>query len=83
LLDTFNSYNVTLTRGVYELGNLDVEDTDIKQQLVRIRKGNREYILPISERACKWIVFYLAKLRPQLATITSDSALFLSDKRFL
>jgi integrase/recombinase XerD len=65
-----------------ELRNLDIEDIDIKQQLVRIRKGkgDREYILPISERACEWIVFYLAKLRPQLATITSGSALFLNDK---
>jgi integrase/recombinase XerD len=65
-----------------ELRDLDVEDIDIKQQLVRIRKGkgDREYILPISERACEWIVFYLAKLRPQLATISSGSALFLNDK---
>ena len=65
-----------------ELRNLDVEDIDLKQQLVRIRKGkgDREYILPISERACEWIIFYLTKLRPQLATITSGSALFLNDK---
>jgi integrase/recombinase XerD len=64
------------------LRNVDIEDIEIKQKLVRIRKGkgDREYILPISERACEWVVFYLAKLRPQLATITSGSALFLNDK---
>jgi integrase/recombinase XerD len=67
-----------------ELLNLDLEDIDFEQQLVRVRKGKgkREYILPISDRACEWLVFYLTKLRPQLAHIKSGSALFLNDNGY-
>lgn len=65
-----------------ELRNLDIEDIDFEQQLLRVRKGKgkREYILPVSARACEWIVFYLTKLRPKLANIKSGGALFLDDK---
>lgn len=64
-----------------ELMNLDLEDIDFEQQLVRIRKGKskREYILPISDRACEWLVIYLSKLRPKLAHIKSGCGLFLND----
>jgi len=49
---------------------------------VREGKGKREYILPISDRACEWLVLYLTKLRPQLAHIKSGSALFLNDNGY-
>ncbi|MCH2192159.1 MAG: tyrosine-type recombinase/integrase [Gammaproteobacteria bacterium] len=65
-----------------ELLHLDIEDVDFNQQLIRVRKGkgNREYILPVSDRAIEWLAFYLTKLRPKLATLQSGSALFLNDK---
>lgn len=65
-----------------ELRQLDVGDIDLEQQLVRVikGKGGREYILPISDRACEWIVFYLAKLRPKLSKGSFSSVLFLNDK---
>lgn len=64
-----------------ELMHLDLEDIDLDQQLVRVRKGKgkREYILPISDRACGWLVLYLSSMRPRLAHIKSGSALFLND----
>lgn len=64
-----------------ELMHLDLEDIDFEQQLVRVRKGKskREYILPVSERACEWLVLYLTKVRPKLVHIRSGSALFLND----
>ncbi|KFZ35940.1 integrase [Shewanella mangrovi] len=64
-----------------ELLHLDIEDIDLTEHLVRVRKGkgNREYILPVSDRACEWVAFYLAKLRPGLSSISSGSALFLND----
>lgn len=65
-----------------ELRGLDIEDVDLKQNLIRIRKakGGREYILPISERACEWLIFYLAKIRPLRANLTSGSAMFITNK---
>lgn len=65
-----------------ELRGLDVEDIDLKQNLVRVKKakGGREYILSISKRACEWIVFYLTKVRPLRASLSTGSAMFITGK---
>ncbi len=82
ILETFFATGIRRT----ELANLDVEDVDLGGQLVRIRigKGQRERIVPISTRGCEWIAFYLSKVRPRLSFINSGSALFLANngKRF-
>lgn len=64
-----------------ELLHLEIEDILFDQKLVRIRKGkgNKEYLIPISDRASEWIIFYLAKLRPSLAKSSFNSVLFLND----
>ncbi len=69
-----------------ELANLDIEDVDLHEQQVRIRKGkgNRDRFVPISERGCEWIAFYLSKIRNRISFLKSGSALFLANngKRF-
>lgn len=58
----------------------------MEEKLLRIRKGKgqRERIVPISERYCEWIAFYLSRIRPSIAFVNSCSALFLANngKRF-
>lgn len=66
ILETFFATGMRRT----ELIKLDIEDVDLNEQQVRIRKGKegkggRERIVLISERGCKWVVFYLSKVRPR------------------
>jgi len=65
-----------------ELRMLDIEDIDLTEFLLRVNhgKGHKERIVPISQRACEWIAFYLSKIRPMISFITSGSALFLSNQ---
>lgn len=82
ILETFFATGIRRT----ELANLDVEDVDLGERQVRIRKGkgHRERIVPISARGCEWIAFYLSKVRSRLSFVKSGSALFLANngKRF-
>jgi integrase/recombinase XerD len=82
ILETFFAIGIRRT----ELANLDIEDVDLNEQRVRIRKGKggRERIVPISIRGCEWLAFYLGKVRPRISFINSGSALFLANngKRF-
>ena len=77
ILETFFATGIRRT----ELANLDIEDVDLNEQQVRIRKGkgDRERIVPISSRGCEWIAFYLSKVRPRISFIGSGSALFLAN----
>lgn len=77
ILETFFATGIRRT----ELTNLDIEDVDLNEQQVRIRKGkgDRERIVPISNRGCEWIAFYLSKVRPRISFIASGSALFLAN----
>jgi integrase/recombinase XerD len=65
---------------------LDIEDVDLAEQLLRINrgKGNKERIVPISHRACEWLMFYISKVRSVTSFIGSGSALCLanSGKRY-
>jgi integrase/recombinase XerD len=82
IMETFFATGIRRT----ELANLDIDDVDLNEQQVRVRKGKggRERIVPISERGCEWIAFYLSKVRPRISFISSGSALFLANngKRF-
>lgn len=64
-----------------ELLHLDIDDVNLSDNLLRVNhgKGSKERIVPISPRACEWIVLYLSKIRPQFAQISSGSTLFLAN----
>lgn len=64
-----------------ELLSVDIDDVNLAEKLLRVNrgKGNKERIVPISERACQWIAMYLSKIRPRLANISSGSTLFLAN----
>src|SRR5690606_31844275 len=48
---------------------------------VREGKGKKDRLLPIGERACRWIDRYVSEVRPQLVVAgDDDQALFLDNK---
>jgi integrase/recombinase XerD len=64
-----------------EVVGIGVFDLDLEQGLVRVRhgKGNRQRVIPVGERACRWVERYLAEVRPSLVVEPDDGTLFLSD----
>lgn len=64
-----------------ELANLALYDIEFAQGTVLIRKGkgNKDRLIPIGERALRWIERYLDEVRPQLLTDRADTTLFLTD----
>lgn len=64
-----------------EVVGLGVFDVDFSQELVRVRhgKGGRERVIPMGERACRWVERYLADIRPSLVVEPDDGTLFLAD----
>lgn len=64
-----------------ELIGLGVFDIDPASGVLWVRKGKggRERVVPIGERACRWIDRYLLESRPQLALAPNDATLFLAD----
>lgn len=65
-----------------ELAHLQLDDIDTTEQLLTINlgKGAKDRIIPLSERACLWIGFYIQHLRPLYANWLSGNILFLNDK---
>ena len=65
-----------------ELANLDIDDVDLKECIVTVRKGKgeRDRRAPIAEPSCVWIAIYLKHVRPRLQHLTSGRALFLDNK---
>lgn len=63
-----------------ELCALEIFDVDVERGTVLIRqgKGKKDRVVPIGERACRWIEKYLADVRPVLAAVAGDHALFVS-----
>jgi integrase/recombinase XerD len=76
ILETF--YSTGMRR--MELINLKVYDVDFDRGTVMIRKGkgNKDRMIPIGQRAIKWIEKYLYELRPSLVVEPDESYLFLS-----
>ncbi len=83
ILETFFATGIRRT----ELLHLELDDIDFKAQLLRVNhgKGQKERIVPISIRACEWIVLYVSKVRPMMAFIGSGNNLFVANngKQFL
>ena len=64
---------------VSELVGLDVDDVDLEESSVRVLgKGSKERDVPIGRYANEAIAAYLTRVRPNLATRRSRSALFLN-----
>lgn len=66
-----------------ELANLDLYDVDIEQGSLMVRegKGKKDRLLPLGERACRWIDRYVTDIRPGLIVGNpDDQALFLDDR---
>jgi integrase/recombinase XerD len=64
---------------VSELVGLDVDDVDLEEGSVRVLgKGSKERDVPLGRYARDAISAYLVRVRPQLATRRSRSALFLN-----
>jgi integrase/recombinase XerD len=77
IMETFYATGIRRT----ELLHLDIDDVNLSDNLLRVNygKGRKERIVPISPRACEWIVLYLSQRRPMFASIASGSTLFLAN----
>ncbi|MFT3792952.1 MAG: site-specific tyrosine recombinase XerC [Rudaea sp.] len=64
-----------------ELIGLTVYDVDTQHGTLMVRegKGKKDRLLPIGERACRWIGRYVQDVRPGLVTRMDERTLFLSD----
>jgi integrase/recombinase XerD len=74
-------YSTGMRRG--ELVNLHVDDVDLQRGTVLIRqgKGAKDRVVPIGERACRWIEKYLYTVRPDYIDAgdgTDPAVLFLA-----
>ncbi len=63
-----------------ELTNLRADDLDLNRGtvFVRLGKGAKDRVVPIGERACRWVERYLFQVRPGLVDVDDDGALFLA-----
>jgi len=63
-----------------ELLNLRLEDLQVNRGVISIRqgKGSKDRYVPLGERAAAWVTKYLRDARPQLQTLRSERAVFLS-----
>jgi len=77
IMETFYSSGIRRM----ELANLKLYDVDTEQGSVMIRqgKGRRDRLVPLGERACRWVDKYLVEVRPELATFADEHALFLDE----
>lgn len=64
-----------------ELANLVLQDIDLSEGVVMVRlgKGRKDRLLPVGQRACRWIGAYLDRARPALRTQSSGAALFIDE----
>ena len=63
-----------------ELTGLRADDVDLNRGtvFVRLGKGAKDRVVPIGERACRWIERYLFQVRPDLVNVDDDGTLFLA-----
>lgn len=64
-----------------ELAGLDIRALNFKQNTITIRDGknSRDRVAPIAPRAQEWVPLHFEELRPKLANLQSDGALFLTE----
>ena len=63
-----------------ELTNLRAVDVHLAGGtiFVRLGKGGKDRVVPIGERACRWIERYIFEVRPELIDVDDDGTLFLA-----
>ena len=63
-----------------ELTNLRADDVHLAGGtiFVRLGKGGKDRVVPIGERACRWIERYIFEVRPELIDLDDDGTLFLA-----
>ena len=63
-----------------EIINLSIYDLDVQRGTLMIRqgKGKKDRVVPIGDRAVKWIQKYLSESRPSLIVLPDHGTLFLS-----
>lgn len=63
-----------------ELVNINMRDIDFQRQILTVREGKHmnDRNVPIARRALDWVRRYLKEMRPQLASLASGEALFLT-----
>ena len=63
-----------------ELTGLRADDVDLNRGtvFVRLGKGAKDRVVPIGERACRWIERYLFQVRADLVDVDDDGTLFLA-----
>ncbi len=63
-----------------ELTSLRADDVDLNRGTVFVRqgKGAKDRVVPIGERACRWVERYLFQVRPDLVDVDDDGMLFLA-----
>jgi integrase/recombinase XerD len=71
-------YSTGMRRG--ELASLRTDDVDLTRGTLFIRqgKGNKDRVVPIGERACRWIERYVFEVRPEQIDVEDDGTLFLA-----
>ena len=71
-------YSTGMRRG--ELVNLRTDDIDLDRGTVLIRqgKGNKDRVVPIGDRACRWIEKYVYDVRPGYIEDVDGATLFLA-----
>jgi integrase/recombinase XerD len=76
LLELFYATGVRRT----EMARLDVGDFDAAMHTLHVRrgKGGKSRLLPVGDRAARWLKHYLAEIRSLLADHSGERALFLS-----
>ncbi len=64
-----------------ELARLKLYDVDTERGTLMVRqgKGRKDRLVPIGERACRWIDRYLAEVRPTLILEPDHGMLFVTD----
>lgn len=77
MLETF--YSTGIRR--LELSRLTLYDVDTERATLMVRqgKGRKDRLVPIGERACRWIDRYLAEVRSQLILEPDHGFLFVTD----
>ncbi len=63
-----------------ELTGLRADDLDLNRGTVFVRqgKGAKDRVVPIGERACRWVERYLFQVRLDLVDVDDDGTLFLA-----
>jgi len=63
-----------------ELVELHIDDVDLPRGTVHVRqgKGKKDRVVPIGERACRWVQRYLWEVRERYVELPDDGHLFLA-----